>query len=103
MDRNIFALSLGLAGLLLIPAMGRAAPTLCSDHDAVQAELARQFGEQPQAMALAQEATELVLSASETGTSTRTVTLPGGMTCLVVAGDNFESVAPARVAKGDPA
>jgi hypothetical protein len=103
MDRNIFALSLGLAGLLLLPTLGRAAPTQGSSHDAVASELARQFAERPHAMGLAEDATVMELYASDKGTWTLTVTLPSGMTCLVAAGDNFESLQPAQVAKGDPA
>lgn len=102
MDRNIFALSLGLAGLLLLPTLGRAAPTQCSNHDAVAAELAHQFSERPHAIGLAQDATVMELYASDKGTWTLTVTLPDGMTCLVAAGSNFESMTPAQVAKGDP-
>lgn len=103
MDRTFFALSLGLAGLLLVPTLGRASPTQCSAHDTVAAELARQFSEQPHAIGLAQDATVMELYASDKGTWTLTVTLPNGMTCLVAAGDNFETVDPTRVAKGDPA
>ncbi len=107
MDRNIFAqalaLSLGLSGLLLLPTLGHAAPSQCSNHDTMAAELARQFSEQTHAMGLAQDATVMELYASDKGTWTLTVTLPNGMTCLVAAGDNFESITPTQVAKGDPA
>ena len=101
MDRNFFALSLGLAGLLVLPTLGRAAQ--CAPHDTLAVDLAHQFGEQPRSMGLAQDNTVMELYASDTGTWTLTVTLPNGMTCLVAAGDNFESLPPAQVAKGDPA
>ena len=42
-------------------------------------------------------------AAADTGTWTLTVTLPSGLTCLVAAGDNFETTADTLPAKGDPA
>ena len=111
MDRNsftqAFGLSLGLAGLILLPTLARAAPRAappqCAEHDAVATALSRQFSEQPHAIGLAQDATVMELYASPAGTWTLTVTLPTGMTCLVASGDNFETTAPAQVASGDPA
>ena len=103
MDRTLFALSLGLAGLILLPVPLHAAPQ-CAPHDIVATSLATQFGEARRAMGLAQDNTVMELyAAPDTGTWTLTVTLPGGMTCLVAAGKNFETVADALPAKGDPA
>lgn len=103
MDRTLFALSLGLAGLILYPGPLHAAAQ-CAAHDEVSAQLAKQFGEQPSSMGLAQDNTVMELySSAENGTWTITVTLPNGMTCLVAAGQNFETVDQTKVAKGDPA
>lgn len=103
MDRTLFALSLGLAGLILLPQTLHAAAQ-CAPHDTVAAQLAKSFGEQPSSMGLAQDNTVMELYASpDHGTWTITVTLPSGLTCLVAAGQNFETVKPTQVAKGDPA
>ena len=103
MDRTLFALSLGLAGLILVPATARAAPQ-CAAHDIVAQSLATQFGEVRRSIGLAQDNTVMELyAATETGTWTLTVTLPTGMTCLVAAGNNFKTTADTLPAKGDPA
>ena len=103
MDRTLFALSLGLAGLILTPGLGHAqAP--CAAHQTVVDQLASQFGEARRSMGLAANATVMELYASlETGTWTMTVTLANGMTCLVAAGDNFETVLVPEPARGNPA
>ena len=103
MERTLFALSLGLAGLIMAPGVVRAAPQ-CAAHQTVLDQLATQFGEARHSIGLARDNTVMELYASpETGTWTLTVTLPNGTTCLVAAGDNFETVQDALPAKGDPA
>lgn len=102
MERNLFALSLGLAGLFLIPALGRAAPTRCAGHDMVVAQLAKQFGEETRSMSLGQDKKVMELYASAQ-TATRTATLPNGVTSLVAPGDPFETVGPTQKAMADPA
>ena len=103
MERTLFALSLGLAGLILLPADLHAAPQ-CAAHDLVAQSLANQFGEVRRSIGLARDNTVMELyAAAETGTWTLTVTLPSGLTCLVAAGDNFETTADTLPAKGDPA
>ena len=102
MDRTLFALSLGLAGLILVPAAGRAAPQ-CAPHDTVAANLATQFGEARRSMGLAQDNTVMELYAADSGTWTLTMTLPNGMTCLVAAGNSFETIDAPLPARGEPA
>ena len=102
MDRTLFALSLGLAGLVLLPLPLHAAAQ-CAPHDKVSAELAARFDEQPNSMGLAQDNTVMELYASGKGTWTLTATLPNGLTCLIAAGQNFETVTQTKAAKGDPA
>lgn len=103
MDRTLFAFSLGIAGLILLPQTLRAAAQ-CAPHDIVSADLSLKFGEQPSSMGLAQDNTVMELySSADSGTWTITVTLPSGLTCLVASGQNFETVTQPQVAKGDPA
>jgi hypothetical protein len=95
MERTLFALSLGLAGLILAPVPGHAEPQ-CATHQAVAEKLASQYGKKRHSMGLAANSTVMELYASlETGTWTMTVTMPNGMTCLVAAGDNFTTIQPA--------
>jgi hypothetical protein len=102
MDRTLFALSLGLAGLILLPLPVHAAMQ-CAPHDTVATHLATSFGEARRSMGLAQDNTVMELYAAESGTWTLTVTLPNGMTCLVAAGTSFETVDAPLPASGDPA
>ena len=103
LNHTFFALSLGLAGLILAPAALQAQPQ-CAPHDVVAAGLANQFSEVRRVIGLAQDNTVMELyAAAETGTWTLTVTHPNGLTCLVAAGNNFETTADALPAKGDPA
>lgn len=103
MEKSLFALSLGLAGLLAAPTPAPAQPQ-CAAHDAIAVELAAKYGEARQSMGLAADATVMELYASlETGTWTLTVTLPDGVTCLVAAGSNFQTVSVQEPAKGNPA
>lgn len=102
MDRTLFALSLGLAGLILLPLPLHAAMQ-CAPHDTVATNLATSFGEARRSIGLAQDNTVMELYASETGTWTLTVTLPTGMTCLIAAGSHFETVIAPLPAKGNPA
>jgi len=98
----LFALSLGLAGLLLTPGLLHAAAR-CAPHDKVSAELAARFGEQPSSMGLAEDNTVMQVYSAPTGTWTLTATLPNGLTCLIASGQNFETVQPVQTAQGDPA
>ncbi|MBI1170538.1 hypothetical protein GC209_03980 [bacterium] len=90
--------------MILIPALARATPAQCAAHDAIAAQLAKDFGEEARSIGLGQDDTVMELYASaRTGTWTLTVTLPSGLSCLVASGGNFETVVPAQQAKGDPA
>ena len=56
MNRTLFALSLGMAALILLPGALHAAAQ-CAAHDRVSAELAQKFGELPSSIGLAQDNT----------------------------------------------
>lgn len=65
----------------------------CAPRDIVLSHLADRFGEGRRAVGLAGPDRVMELFASEeTGTWTVTVTLPNGVTCLVVAGEAFEAL-----------
>lgn len=65
----------------------------CAAHADVLERLASGYGESRQSIALGANNTVVeVFASEETGTWTITVTTPGGPTCLVAAGQAYQSV-----------
>ncbi|MES2665921.1 MAG: hypothetical protein V4712_07455 [Pseudomonadota bacterium] len=103
MTKTMFALSLGLAGVLLATQAAQAAPQ-CGPRDAVLATLADKYRETRQGIGIASNNSVMELFASAaSGTWTITVTMPDGAMCLVASGEGFEAVAEDLPAKGQPA
>ncbi len=76
----------------------------CAPRAAVIERLAEGYGETRQSVGLgSNNAVVEVFASSETGSWTITVTVPGGLTCLVASGQSFEVVAEALPAKGNDA
>ena len=68
---------------------------ICGQRDTVVAQLRARFGEQVRAMGLAGQTRIVEVYASEeTGSWTITVTSVDGITCLLAAGQHYETVAP---------
>jgi len=82
-----------ILALCILASPALAAPQ-CALHDAMKAILAHEFDEHPVAMGLAQDNTIMQLYAADAGTWTLTVTSTNGMTCMVVAGEGYETFAP---------
>ena len=103
MEKLMFALSLGFAGLILATQAGWAAPQ-CAPRDGVLTALTQKYGETRRGIGLAgtEQVMELFANA-DSGSWTITVTLPDGMMCLVATGQAFESLTEALPAPGDPA
>jgi hypothetical protein len=105
MDKTLFALSLGFAGLILVTQAAEAAQ--CAPRDQVVAGLATGFDELRRGAGLTAgpdgSAQILEIFASEAGSWTLVVTLPDGSTCLVASGQNWETISESLPAKGDPA
>lgn len=77
--------------LFLAPALPVHAQPQCAPRATVLQHLADNFGETRQVIGMAQENRVMeVFASSETGSWTITITLPNGLTCLVVAGEGFE-------------
>lgn len=73
----------------------------CGPRDAVVARLAESYGETRRSIGLgANNALMEVFASTQTGTWTITVTLANGMTCLIAAGQAFETVTDALPKKG---
>lgn len=87
---------LASAALLAPPVQAQAN---CAPHEIVVERLADGFGESRQSIGLAaNNAVVEVFASLETGTWTITVTMPGGLTCLVASGQAFEHLAEAAPA-----
>ena len=70
----------------------------CADRESIVTRLAERFGETRQSIGLGSNNQVMEVYASlETGTWTITVTHPNGMTCLVAAGQAFETLAEDKV------
>lgn len=80
------------AAVLALLVAGPAGAADCDKRDAVIAGLATRYGETRQIVGLAGEVLMELFASSETGTWTITLTLPGGLTCLVAAGSDFENL-----------
>ena len=97
MNAGIHALiSAMVVGAGLVAQQGHAQTANCADHAAVTALLADRYGESRQSIGMGANNTVVEIFASaETGTWTITVTQPGGPTCLVASGHQFEHLAEA--------
>lgn len=105
MQKFLFALSLGFAGILVAHNTAHS-QTLnnCAQRGAVVERLKDRYGETVQSMGLAQNNGLVELFAStDSGTWTIVITLPNGMTCLVAAGSAYEPIEQAAVAPGEKA
>lgn len=80
-----------------------AAALQCGKRDVITITLAERYGESRRAIGLAQNGVVMELYAAQSGSWTITITRPDGITCLVAAGDNFQSLAEALPPPGDPA
>ncbi len=88
MRRIIFAL---FASVVVSPALAAEGPT-CDKRPAVMSQLENKYSEKPVAIGVANNGGVVeVLTTKEGGTWTIVITLPNGMTCLVAAGEDWES------------
>jgi len=70
---------------------------LCSSHDAVMQTLNGKFAETTVSMGLANNGTVVEVLSSPDGTWTIVMTAPNGVTCLLAAGDYWQTL-PKKVA-----
>jgi hypothetical protein len=90
--------------LALAAGQARAAAPPCADHAEMTAMLASRFGETRQSIGLASDDSLVeVFAALDTGTWSITVTMAGGPTCLVAAGEGFQLLSDPPPATGAPA
>ncbi|PWE29257.1 hypothetical protein DDZ14_17965 [Maritimibacter sp. 55A14] len=105
MNKQIFALSFGFAGLIWATQQAGAQQTaLCGERDVVIDRLETRYGERRRSVGRGQGNRMVEIFASEsTGTWTILATLPNGLTCLVASGEDFRHEADRPVKPGDPA
>lgn len=105
MEKTLFALSLGFAGLILATQAAKAAD--CAPRAELTAGLATGFGEVRHGAGLTVgpdgKAQVLELFTSEAGSWTLIVTQADGTTCLVASGQAWESLAEDQPDAGEPA
>lgn len=102
----MFRIALGILTCAVVavaaPASAQQQP-LCTDRAEVISQLASQYSETPVAMGVANNGGVLEILSSQAGTSwTIILTMPNGVTCMIAAGENWESL-PARAAADPPA
>ena len=103
MTQQMFALSLGLGGMLAAAQIAHSAPQ-CDSRETVTALLADRYDETRRAIGIAGEAAVMELFAAETtGTWSITMTLPDGRMCLMASGSIYETVTEDLPASGSPA
>lgn len=105
MKRQLFALSLGIGAMILATQHAFAQTSRnCAPRELVLERLADKYGETRQSIGLAPDGGLVEVFASvQTGTWTITITLPTGVTCLVVSGQSFETLAEMPAAPGNDA
>jgi hypothetical protein len=103
MNQTLFALSLGIGGMIAAADIANGAPQ-CDTRARVTALLADRYGETRRSVGIAGEAAVMELYAADaTGTWSITLSLPDGQMCLMASGSGYEAVTEELPAKGDPA
>lgn len=89
-------------GVITVISNGAAArQPACTERSEVISHLAKKYAESPVAIGLANNGGVIEVLSSNKGSSwTIVITMPNGMTCMIAAGESWESVP--RVAKAQP-
>ena len=98
-------LLLAIAFVTLLPwsALAQSQPAQCNTRDVIVGLLSEKYSELPVAVGLANNGGLVeVLSSSDGSTWSIIITSPKGMSCLVAAGEAWQSLSPEWKAKGDP-
>ena len=101
MRRTITTATLAAAAALLA-AEAAAAPARCGARESIVRQLEQRYGETQRAFGIAGEQRLIEVFASEGGSWTILLTGPGGRSCLMAAGRDYQAVEP-RAPQGNPA
>lgn len=104
MIKTMFNMTIGL-GILVMAAQSVSAQSAnCAPRDKVLEQLSDTYGETRQSIGLGTQGVVIEVFASEdTGSWTITATSPNGITCLIAAGQSFESRADLPSLRGTAA
>lgn len=96
MTRNIFSFAaVSFAGILLASnagaQQGSEAAAMCGVRTEIVSKLSKEFKEAPMAMGMVDQSAVLEIFVSDTGTWTILATRPDGTSCVVSAGEGWES------------
>lgn len=80
-----------LIGSSLIPTAAAAQP-VCGSHGTVSENLEKGYAEAPVSMGVTTSGAIIEVFASEKGTWTLVITQPNGLSCLIAAGQDWESL-----------
>lgn len=101
MVRTALVLAVGI--VLATASSAAAQQPLCTERSEVVNQLSSQYSEAPVAMGIANNGGVVEILSSKTGTSwTIILTMPNGVTCMIAAGENWESL-PAMTSIDPPA
>lgn len=92
------AVVFAVAGFSVSPA--RAGAPVCAERAILAESLARRYHEMPVSVGLNVDGGMLEVFASKAGTWTILLTDPNGHSCVMTAGDNWESLPPVADTKG---
>jgi len=91
MRRMFFLMSFGIGAAMMGATQTQAQPTNCAERSAIVSRLAQHYGESRQSVGLNHDNTLVEVFASlDTGSWTIAITQPGGLTCLVAAGQAYQ-------------
>ena len=79
-----------------------AAQTMCGPADRVQAQLAEQFGEVPEAAGMADGGAPVILLVNPSTGSWTILGLSGGSACLITGGSSWHTVTLSKPLPGKP-
>ena len=85
------AVTVALTGMLLT-STSASAQAVCGQRDSLLKQLESSYKEAPISMALAANGSVVEVTRSEKGTWTLLLTNPAGVTCLMAAGEHWESL-----------
>lgn len=104
MQKELFALSLGIAGVLIASHTVQAQTAQCAERGAIVERLQTKYGETRQSVGLgSRNALIEIFASTATGTWTILFTTPNGRTCLVASGQNYENVSDEAPLVGEQA
>jgi hypothetical protein len=85
------AIAAFVTGMAFIPASSQATqPQLCTQHGELVAQLDEKYGEKVTASGFDGAGNFVQVFSSKNGTWTIAISVPGGLTCVIAAGDDWQ-------------